>query len=131
MIEAPSSGVLRTEMRPETFASIVNVLVRNSLEWKRDGRPVEMIAIISEVTDGVELQFSDSGRGVIPTLEDKLFEPGVSGHDGSGMGLTIARNLLAAHGGSISLVIDRRRRGAMFRLLFPRKRSRATAPRSP
>jgi signal transduction histidine kinase len=42
------------------------------------------------------------------------------------MGLTIARRLLEAHGGSIHLIQDGRRRGANFRVRLPRKRSRAT-----
>jgi signal transduction histidine kinase len=42
------------------------------------------------------------------------------------MGLAIARQLVEAHGGRIELLIDGRRKGANFRLVFPRKRSRAT-----
>ena len=43
------------------------------------------------------------------------------------MGLAIARQVVEAHGGRISVVQDgRRKRGACFQLLLPRKRSRAT-----
>jgi signal transduction histidine kinase len=42
------------------------------------------------------------------------------------MGLTIARQLVEAHGGHISAIIDGRRKGAAFQILLPRKRSRAT-----
>ncbi len=116
-IDVPDGVLLRTEMRPETLASIVNVLVRNSLEWRGDGRKLRMIAAIRDAGDSCEIQFSDNGQGVLAMLEDKLFEPGISGHDGAGMGLTIARNIVNAHGGSITPVFDRRRKGATFRVV--------------
>ena len=42
------------------------------------------------------------------------------------MGLTIARQLLETHGGSIDILLDGRRKGANFVLSLPRKRARAT-----
>lgn len=129
-IEAPEEGVLRTEMRPETFASVMNVLVRNALEWRVPDRALKMNVVLREADDALEIQFSDNGRGVLASLENKLFEPEISGHNAAGMGLTIARNVITAHGGSIVLVIDRRRKGATFRIHLPRKRSRATSPRT-
>lgn len=128
-VEATEGVLLRTEMRPETFASVVNVLVRNALEWRTPDRPLRMTAAVKESGDSLEILFCDNGQGVLPTLLDKLFEPGVSGHDGAGMGLTIARNVVTSHGGTISLVRDRRRKGAVFVIQLPRKRSRATASR--
>lgn len=46
-------GVLRTEMRPEMFASIINLMVRNSLEWRVAGRPLRMIVVLRENGDSV------------------------------------------------------------------------------
>jgi hypothetical protein len=122
-----AEGILhRTEMRPEIFSAIVNALVRNSLEWRSEGKTLRMVAILREAGDDLEVLFTDNGQGVLAALEDNLFEPGVSGHEGSGMGLTIARHLVTTHGGHIELVRDRRRKGAAFLLRLPRKRSRAT-----
>ena len=42
------------------------------------------------------------------------------------MGLTIARQMVEAHGGKIFLSTDGRRRGANFLVTLTRKRSRAT-----
>jgi nitrogen-specific signal transduction histidine kinase len=75
----------------------------------------------------VELLVSDTGLGVTPGLAETIFEPMVSGREeGTGMGLTVARSIIEAHGGSIALVNDRRRNGAAFRILLPRKKARAT-----
>lgn len=127
-VQCQKGAVLRTEMRPESFASVVNALVQNSLEWASAARPLRMAVSARQVDQGVELLFSDNGKGVGHAVERTLFEPGVSARDGAaGMGLTIARNVIVGHGGTISLVSDRRRKaGAAFRILLQRKRSRAT-----
>jgi light-regulated signal transduction histidine kinase (bacteriophytochrome) len=66
--------LLRTEMRPETFSSLINVLVRNSLEWRLEDRSLEMKVSVQEQEDNMEILFSDNGQGVRASLEDKLFE---------------------------------------------------------
>jgi two-component system, OmpR family, sensor kinase len=48
----------------------------------------------------------DDGRGISPGNRERVFEPFfTTGREtgGTGMGLSIVRNILAAHGGEISL----------------------------
>ena len=78
--------------------------------------------------DRCELIFSDSGPGIPHELAEKVFEPLFSRKEGGrGMGLTIARQMVEAHGGRIVVITDARRRGANFLLTLNRKRSRATS----
>ena len=73
------------------------------------------------------LLFSDNGPGIPGELVSRVFEPLFSGKEGGhGMGLSIARDMVEVHGGSIEILRDRRRRGANFRVSLPRKRSRVT-----
>ena len=70
--------------------------------------------------------FADNGPGISPEIADRIFEPLISRKEnGHGMGLTIAKQLLESHGGSINILLDGRRKGANFLVRFPRKRSRA------
>jgi nitrogen-specific signal transduction histidine kinase len=115
-------------MRPEAFAALISALVRNSIEWAASKRELRIVASVRVSGDELVVVYSDNGRGVMPALEASLFEPMVSGREGgSGMGLTLARHIAVTHGGRISLLSDRRRRGATFEIALPRKRSRATA----
>jgi signal transduction histidine kinase len=62
------------------------------------------------------LEVSDDGPGVAPELAGRIFEPLVTGRPGgSGLGLAMARRIMAAHGGSIALV-GGHAGGACFRL---------------
>jgi len=71
--------------------------------------------------------FSDNGPGIPRGVGRRIFDPLFSRKEnGRGMGLTIARHLLEAHGGTIDILLDGRRKGANFLVTFPRKRSRAT-----
>jgi nitrogen-specific signal transduction histidine kinase len=114
-------------MRPEAFAAIISALVRNSIEWAASKRDLAIVASIRTTEDELVVTYVDNGKGVLPALEASLFEPMVTGREGgAGMGLTLARHIVVTHGGRISLLSDRRRRGATFEIGLPRKRSRAT-----
>ncbi len=50
----------------------------------------------------LDLHVIDDGPGVLPALAERIFDPLVSGrHGGSGLGLTLAQNLVQQHGGII------------------------------
>jgi signal transduction histidine kinase len=126
-IRAPATQILRAEMRPENFYGVLHILTSNALDWLRGvGEPRIRVAVTAHEV-GCEIIFSDNGPGLSLEVAERMFDPLFSGKEGGrGMGLTIARQLIRAHGGSIGLIVDGRRRGANFQILLPRKRSRAT-----
>ncbi|MFC5373540.1 sensor histidine kinase [Brevundimonas faecalis] len=85
----------------------------------RQGRGAVTVRAGVEGAEAVIL-ISDDGPGIPPRLAERLFEPFVSGSktDGTGLGLTISRELAAAHGGSLTLV-DTGADGARFELRLP------------
>jgi two-component system nitrogen regulation sensor histidine kinase GlnL len=53
---------------------------------------------------GVMIQVTDNGPGIPEELRDKIFFPLVSGREGgTGLGLTLAQNLISQHQGAIEL----------------------------
>ena len=54
-----------------------------------------------EEGDKVVYRVEDSGPGVEKPLEGKIFEPGVSGGTGLGMGLALVKEVALLHGGSV------------------------------
>lgn len=120
-------GVVRTEMRPENFTCLIQILTANSLDWLAGVEGARIRVAISNSGDNCEIIFSDNGPGVPFQHWSRVFDPLFTRKEsGRGMGLTLGRKLVESHGGSISLLLDGRRRGANFQILLPRKRSRAT-----
>lgn len=67
----------------------------------------------------VVLRFSDDGPGVPDALAARIFEPFfTTRHDGTGLGLAMARSVAQAHGGSLHL--EKTLSGACFVMRLPR-----------
>ena len=86
---------------------------------ERRGRGVVRLSA-EALGDAVSIRISDDGPGIPPRLSDRLFEPFVSGKssDGTGLGLTISRELAANHGGELRLV-QTGPEGTVFELRLP------------
>ena len=74
----------------------------------------ERVAVHLRPTLGaVEVRVCDDGPGVPVELRDRLFDRFVTSDGGSGLGLPIARGIVQAHGGDVSLD------GDAFRMTLP------------
>lgn len=119
--------VLRTEMRPENFYCLMQILTINALDWLRGIESPRIRITVQANADHCEIIFSDNGPGIPPEFCLKIFSPLFSRKEGGrGMGLTIARQLVESHGGRIQYLLDGRRKGANFLITLLRKRPRAT-----
>lgn len=79
------------------------------------------------VGDEVVLGVSDTGIGITPLAQENLFEPFVQDTHaigfngvGVGIGLTVVRALVEAHGGSVSAASEGRGLGSRFTVRLPR-----------
>ncbi len=98
---------------------IVSNLLTNALRWTPPGGRVglELAARNGEVTVAV----ADSGPGIPPQERERIFRPFWSGDGGgTGLGLTIARELALALGGRLELESEPGR-GSRFVLVLPRE----------
>mgnify|MGYP001035286883 CR=1 FL=1 len=99
-------------------------LLRNSCHAaKNSPEPVviqadEMHADETEA-EQVVIDIRDQGEGVDPGIVDKVFDPFfTTREDTAGLGLTIVRQIVASHNGTIAL-IPGRERGCTVRLMLP------------
>jgi two-component system, OmpR family, sensor kinase len=97
---------------------IISNLLSNAFRWTPDGGLIELS--LQQTNGNVCVAVRDTGPGIAVEERERIFRPFVS-HDGStgtGLGLTIARELASALGGRIELDSEPGR-GSRFRLLLP------------
>ncbi|MCA9627184.1 MAG: HAMP domain-containing protein [Myxococcales bacterium] len=93
-------------------------LVRNGGDAMPDGG--ELWVSVKHDDPDVLLIVEDEGAGIEPEARERLFEPFFSTKSqGTGLGLPITRQIIEAHGGSIS-VEPREPRGTRFTIRLPR-----------
>jgi len=72
-------------------------------------------------TDAVILEVSDTGKGIPPEVEKRLFDPFFSTKEtGTGLGLAIAARIVERHGGSLQYQ-TRPGHGTTFGVVLPRE----------
>ncbi len=114
--EAPRALVDR-----ERAGLLLPALLRNALAHTPAGGSVAVRAEPWE--DRVRFSVSDTGSGIPPAYRELIFEPlyqvpGDQDSAGAGMGLTIARDIVQAHGGEIHCESEEGR-GATFWYTLP------------
>ncbi len=124
-LSVDADRALLAKMRPENLHRLMHILLANTLDWlhRVDGPHVRLS--VRDRGDSCEVYFNDNGPGIQKAMSDRVFEPHFSGREGGrGMGLTIARDIVEQHKGSIDVIHDRRRRGATFRIQLPVRQRR-------
>jgi signal transduction histidine kinase len=96
---------------------VITNLISNAMHWTPDGGQVEVGVDTSNGSVCVDI--ADSGPGITPELQERIFRPFVSGDtEGTGLGLPIARELAHALGGRVELD-SAVGEGSRFRLILP------------
>jgi signal transduction histidine kinase len=111
-VQHSSAELLRAEMRSEGFLCILQALTMNALEATQRIDEPRIRVQAAAVPEGCEVIFSDNGPGVTLENSPRIFNPRFTTKEGHlGMGLTIARQMIESHGGTLDLLIDGRRKG--------------------
>jgi signal transduction histidine kinase len=94
-------------MDPDRMAQALGNLVSNAIKFTPSGGQISITANVA--TGQFIMQVADSGPGISPQEQEKIFQPFYRGShgrrviEGMGLGLSIARDIVVAHGGEIEL----------------------------
>ena len=119
--DQPSGQVFGDAARVQ---QIVLNLLSNAIKFSHDGGVVDVRLCATQRT--VDLTVADAGQGIAPGFMKSLFEPFRQGdgtstrlHGGLGLGLSIVKHLVDAHGGTISAHSAGEGHGATFTVKLP------------
>jgi C4-dicarboxylate-specific signal transduction histidine kinase len=126
----PCSGLPRVLGDRIQLNQVALNLIMNSLDATAEQSPSDRWVSVrtAESKDGgVQLTVEDSGRGVPESDLTRVFEPFFSTKpEGLGMGLSITRSIVRAHGGRV-WAENSARRGAVFHCVLPVAQQAAAA----
>jgi signal transduction histidine kinase len=124
---------------PHRLQQVVWNLLVNAVKFTPEGGRIDVR--LDRTDTQVSIQVTDTGRGIEADVLPRIFEPfwqgdAVRRQGGLGLGLTIVRTLVEAHGGRVEAASEGPGHGATFRVylpegLAPRPGSRIEAQSSP
>ena len=131
-VQPRATGVVLSARLPERLdlprdPRAVQLVLRNLLDnaVKFSAAGTQVTVTLAEDGEFARITVHDQGRGLDTAELQGAFRPFWRGSDpssgGTGLGLHLVRELVLAHGGSVTAHSDGRGRGAEFRVRLPRK----------
>lgn len=122
-VEFKPQSVTRVAVDPGELMPVIFNLLMNSIYWlgqMKNRRLIKIRLSQRRKTSRVHVQIDDSGPGIRDGDEERIFWPGVTRKpEGIGMGLTVASEIVAQHGGRMHLVKPGFLGGASFGFDLP------------
>jgi signal transduction histidine kinase len=116
-LEVRAAHAGAAELDPQQMERVLVNLVKNALEASPRQSAVDVMA--SRVAGGLEIVVADAGPGISPEARRNLFVPYFSTKPGgSGIGLALARQIVVAHGGTITAELSPSG-GTLMRVVVP------------
>jgi len=112
---------LRLFADPNQLTQAILNLILNAIHALEDGGTISVHTRRPDSGEGVVISVEDNGPGIMPDLQDKIFEPFATTRErGVGLGLAMVRKIAENHNGSVNLVSPppEKIRGTRFTLLL-------------
>jgi PAS domain S-box-containing protein len=117
------------------LSQIVTNLLNNAIKYTPDGGKIEVS--VTREGDSAVVRVKDSGIGIPPDLIPDVFNLFIQGErslarteGGLGIGLTIVRQLVALHGGSVTARSEGQDKGSEFTVRLPALPQKSSARKS-
>jgi PAS domain S-box-containing protein len=120
-LEAPHRYIRADALKLE---QVLSNLIGNALKFTPEGGKVSIVTR-NEASDKLVIEVSDTGIGIPADALSRIFSPFEQGdpsihrrYGGLGLGLSIARTLIKAHGGTLEVESEGSGQGAKFTVRF-------------
>ena len=123
-----SEGIPHLDVDKEAFSQALNNLLDNAAKFSLDRKEIEVNLKKDDMNVFIEVR--DWGIGIPPSNLDKIFDKFYQGPNtlrqsskGTGLGLTLVKHAVEAHGGRIA-VVSHVGEGSIFSIVLPTQRKR-------
>jgi signal transduction histidine kinase len=101
-------GIQKMKGDRALIQSLFQNLIENSVKYRREGVAPEVLITSSATRDATQFVFRDNGSGIPGPEREQVFEPfvqltGGRTSKGLGLGLSVVKRIVMAHGGQISI----------------------------
>jgi signal transduction histidine kinase/integral membrane sensor domain MASE1 len=124
------------EADPVRIQQVFSNLILNAVKYTGTEGRIDVSVAAADAQAVVRVQ--DTGLGIAPEMLPRIFEPFQQGEHtiersqgGLGIGLTLAKRLVEAHGGTIEAYSEGRGRGSRFTIRLPKAQEPALRPAIP
>lgn len=97
---------LKVQADPNLLGQVILNLMKNAIQAMQE-QPQGTLSILADtdpLTDHIRIKISDNGPGISPEIINEIFVPFfTTKSEGSGIGLSIARQIMRTHGGNIKV----------------------------
>ena len=103
--------------------ALLNILLNaiQAMDHENKQGVINISTGIQDKDGSLYIKISDNGKGVSPSIFDKIFDPFVTDKQqegGTGLGLSVTRSFVHAHGGEITFQSEQGK-GTVFTICFP------------
>lgn len=103
---------------PDLIDQVIINLLLNAVDAVKDSENPKIVLMATVVNGRIKIEVKDNGTGIKPDIMDKIFMPFfTSKSHGSGIGLSLSRQIMHLHKGAIS-VKSKPDEGTIFTLTF-------------
>lgn len=110
---------------PESIEELFINIMENSIKYRNPDKDTLVIIVTHNNNDDYTwITFKDNGIGIDKEHHEKVFSPGYTLHKnkGTGFGMTIAKKIAEAHGGSIRISSEGKNHGTTVEIKLPVKK---------
>lgn len=108
LVFQPSQQLVNVAINKEKFIRVINNLVTNAVKFSHANTAVTISTVVKPANHAVVIAVKDTGIGIPDKLKDKVFDMltdakrfGTNGEQPFGLGLSITKQIVEAHGGKI------------------------------
>jgi signal transduction histidine kinase len=123
IVHDPGTDIPEMVADPDRLRQVVWNLLANAIKFTPEGGRIGLK--VRQRPDTIEIAVTDTGKGIPPEFLPHVFDPfrqantKRTGDSGLGLGLTIVRRIVEAHGGHVEASSEGEGRGSTFRVTLP------------